>query len=136
MKPQRSRHSTLQTSKHKLEETGKPWSPSNINVSYAYTQTLKTDPIIKSDNTVNRSIGLDYVYSRKSKYFEPFKGIKSKALKPIADLNISFLPSNFSFISRMIDYKNTRTFRQPVTPVFILMTRDLIGKGIMFWIGI
>ncbi|MCB9308977.1 MAG: cell surface protein SprA, partial [Lewinellaceae bacterium] len=99
--------------------TGKPWSPSNINVSYAYTQTLKTDPIIKSDNTVNRSIGLDYVYSRKSKYFEPFKGIKSKALKPIADLNISFLPSNFSFISRMIDYKNTRTFRQPVTPVFI-----------------
>lgn len=122
---ERSRKSTtiktfnLTNVKTQAGGTGKPWSPSNFNVSYAYTETEKTDPIIESDLTVNRSIGLDYVYSRKSKYIQPFKGLKSSYLKPIADFNFSLLPSNFSFISRMIDYKNTRTFRQPETPVFI-----------------
>jgi len=99
--------------------TGKPWSPSNLGLSYAYTENTKSDPIIKQDKTVQRSLGLDYVYSRKSTYIEPFKFIKVNALKLISDFNFSILPSNFSFTSRMINQDNSRTFRLPDTPVFI-----------------
>ena len=99
--------------------TGKPWSPSNISLSYAYTENIKSDPIIKEDKAVNRTIGLDYVYTLPTKYIEPFKFIKSSALKFISEFNFSLLPSNFSFTSRMINQDNSRTFRLPNTPVFI-----------------
>lgn len=99
--------------------SGKPWSPSNIGISYAYTENTKSDPIIKEDKAVNRSIGLDYVYARQSKYIEPFKFIKVPALKLISEFNFSILPSNFSFTSRMINQNNSRTYRLPNTPVFI-----------------
>lgn len=99
--------------------TGKPWSPSNLAFSYAYTSNIKSDPIIKEDKAVNRTIGLDYVYSKPTKYIEPFKFIKSSALKIISDFNFSLLPSNFSFTSRMINQNNSRTFRLPSTPVFV-----------------
>jgi cell surface protein SprA len=105
--------------------TGKPWSPSNIGVSYAFTENVKSDPLIKEDKTVQRSIGLDYVYSRKSSYIEPFKFIKVSALKLISDFNFSLLPSNFSFTSRLLDQNNSRTFRLPVSPVFIFDDKRL-----------
>ncbi len=99
--------------------TGKPWSPSNLGLSYAYTENTKSDPIIKQDKTIQRSLGLDYVYSRKTTYIEPLKFIKVKALKLLSEFNFSILPSNFSFTSRMINQDNSRTFRLPDTPVFI-----------------
>ena len=105
--------------KTELGGKGKPWSPSNFSVSYAFTENSKRDPIIKEDKTTQRSLGLDYVYQRKSTYIEPFKFVKVKALKLISDFNFSILPSNFSFTSRMIDQYNSRTFRLPSTPVFI-----------------
>jgi cell surface protein SprA len=98
--------------------TGKPWSPSNLGVSYAFTENTMSDFLIKEDRSTVRSLGLDYVYSRKSSYIEPFKFIKVKALKIISDFNFSLLPSNFSFTSRMIDQNNRRTFRQPVIPIY------------------
>lgn len=98
--------------------TGKPWSPSNIGISYAFTENTMSDALIKEDKHVTRSLGLDYVYSRKSSYIEPLKFIKVKALKLISDFNFSLLPSNFSFTSRMIDQSNRRTFRQPVVPIY------------------
>lgn len=98
--------------------TGKPWSPSNISVSYAFTETTKTDPYVKEDKSTQRSFGLDYIYTRKSTFIEPFKFIKVKALKFISDFNFSLIPSNFTFTSRMIDQNNVRTFRLPSTPIF------------------
>lgn len=99
--------------------TGKPWSPSNVAFSYAYTENTKSDPLIKQDKAVNRSIGLDYVFARQTKYIEPLKFIKIPALKLLSEFNFSLLPSNFSFTSRMINQDNSRTFRLPNTPVFI-----------------
>jgi len=99
--------------------SGKPWSPANLALSYAYTENIKSDPVIKEDKAVNRTIGLDYVYSRKSTFIEPFKFIKSSALKLISEFNFSILPNNFSFTSRMINQDNSRTYRLPTTPVFI-----------------
>ncbi len=99
--------------------TGKPWSPSNLAVSYAFTENTKSDPIIKEDKTTQRSLGLDYIYSRKTTYIEPLKFIKVKALRILSEFNFSLLPNNFSFTSRMINQDNSRTFRLPQTPVFI-----------------
>ncbi|MEY3419873.1 MAG: hypothetical protein RIR48_153, partial [Bacteroidota bacterium] len=99
--------------------TGKPWSPSNVAISYAFTENTKSDPLIKEDKAVNRSIGLDYVFARQTKYIEPFKFIKASSLKIISEFNFSLLPSNFSFTSRMINQDNSRTYRLPNTPVFI-----------------
>lgn len=96
-----------------------PWSPSNISASYAFTENVKSDPIIKEDKTTNRTVGLDYVYTRKTNYIEPFKFIKVKALQILSDFNFSLLPSNFSFTTRVININNSRTFRLPDVPVFI-----------------
>ncbi len=98
--------------------TGKPWSPSNIGVSYAYTEKTASNALILEDSEQTRTLGLDYVYARKSTYIEPFKFIKVKALQIISDFNFSLLPSNFSFNSRMTDQLNRRTFRQPIVPIY------------------
>jgi len=99
--------------------TGKPWSPSNLSATYAFTETKSSDPIIKQDKTVSRTMGLDYIYNRKSNYIEPFKFIKLDFLKILSDFNFSILPNNFSFTSRMVNITNERTFRQPDVPVFV-----------------
>ncbi|MCE2788282.1 MAG: cell surface protein SprA [Saprospiraceae bacterium] len=105
--------------------SGKPWSPSNVGLSYAFTENTKSDPLVKQDKTIQRSLGVDYVYSRKSTYIEPFKFIKGSALKLLSDFNFSLLPSNFSFTSRLVDQNNSRTFRLPVSPVFIFDDKRL-----------
>ncbi len=97
----------------------KPWSPSNLRASYAFTENIKSDPIIKEDKSTNRTVGLDYVYARKTNYIEPLKFIKIKALKILSDFNFSLLPSNFSFTTRVININNSRTFRLPDVPVFV-----------------
>jgi cell surface protein SprA len=96
-----------------------PWSPSNFSATYAYTENIKSDPIIKEDKSVNQNIGLDYGYNRKSTYIEPLKFIKPKALKLLSDFNFSLLPSTFTFTTRMTNLTNSRTFRLPVSPVFV-----------------
>jgi cell surface protein SprA len=102
-----------------------PWSPSNLSATYAYTENIKSDPIIKEDKTTTRNIGLDYAYSRKSNYVEPLKFIKPKALKLFSDFNFSPLPNNFTFTTRMNDLSNSRTFRLPDVPVFIFDDKRL-----------
>ncbi|MEE9440117.1 MAG: cell surface protein SprA [Saprospiraceae bacterium] len=96
----------------------KPWSPSNITASYAFTETNKTDAIIKEDKTKEYTATLDYRYSNKTKPLQPFKSIKSKALKIIKEINFNPLPSSFSFSTGMVRMKNTRVFRIPENPVF------------------
>ncbi|MBC7884469.1 MAG: cell surface protein SprA, partial [Saprospiraceae bacterium] len=98
--------------------TGKPWSPSNLTASYAFTENTKSDPIIKEDKSIQQSLGIDYVYTRKTTYIEPLKFIKVKSLKILSEFNFSLLPNNFSFTSRMIRLNNSRTFRLPDVPVF------------------
>ncbi|MDF1698696.1 MAG: cell surface protein SprA [Saprospiraceae bacterium] len=97
---------------------GKPWSISNFSASYSYTETNKTDPIIKEDKTKEYAATLDYTYSNKSKPIQPFKKIKSKALRIIKEFNFNLLPKSFSFSTNMNRLTNTRVFRLPQTPVF------------------
>lgn len=101
-----------------IGEKGKIWSPSNIGVSYSYNENTMSNFLIKEDKQVARSLGLEYVFTRKSTYIEPLKFIKVKSLKLLSDFNFSILPNNFSFTTRLTDQLNRRTFRQPVVPIY------------------
>lgn len=109
---------TLTNVRSQVGSTDKPWSPANVGLSYSFTQTVRTTPIILEDKVETRNIGLDYTYTKRSKYIEPLKFIKSKQLKILSDFNFNLLPSNFSFSSRMNDINSRRIFRQPSSPVF------------------
>ncbi len=97
---------------------GKPWSISNFSASYSYTETNKTDPIIEEDLTKEYSATLDYRYTNKSKPIQPFKGIKSKALRIIKEFNFNLFPKSFTFSTNMNRLTNTRKFRLPEEPEF------------------
>lgn len=96
-----------------------PWSPKNFGFSYSFTENTRQTPIIQEEKSVTRTIGLDYVFSRKSTYLQPLKFIKSDALKILSELNIGLLPNNFSFNSKMVRLNNSRRFRLPEQPVFL-----------------
>lgn len=96
----------------------KPWSPSNFSASYAYTDRNSTDEFLKEDSEKEYAAGLDYNYSTRAKYIEPFKFIKGDALKFISAINFNLIPNRLSFSTNMNRLKNTRVYRLPQTPVF------------------
>src|SRR5690606_10024907 len=96
-----------------------PCSPKNIGFSYSFTENNRKTTILKEDKSVTRTLGLDYTYTRKSTYCQPLKFIKSEALKFISEINFGYLHNNFSFNSKMVRLKNSRTFRLPEQPVFL-----------------
>jgi len=86
-----------------------PWDISNFSVSYGFTQTDRRDPIIQFDRQDRYTGALDYGFSRRVKYWEPFKGIKNdKYLKLIKEFNINPLPNSFTF-STILDRSFART---------------------------
>ena len=95
-----------------------PWDVENLSTSYSYTEIEYRDPIFTQDNSVTQSLGLDYAYSRRGSYIEPFKKIKSKHLKIIKEFNFNPVPTSFAFNSTIDRYFSTRTYRLPVTPIF------------------
>jgi cell surface protein SprA len=97
---------------------GKPWSLENISGTYSFTETTKSDPIIKEDVAVERKSSLDYGYAGKPKYIQPLKFIKPKALKLLSEFNFNPLPTNFGFNTNLERYEAYRVFRLPVSPVY------------------
>jgi cell surface protein SprA len=73
-----------------------PWSLSNFNATYSYIHLQKRNIQIEEyfSKTYHGSLG--YMYSPKSKPWEPFRFIKSKKLALIKDFNIRPLPQNIS----------------------------------------
>lgn len=104
----------------------KPWSPGNFSASYAYTETLNTDPIIEEDRITEHTGGLDYNYSRKSSYIKPLKFIKGNTFKILSELNFNPLPSSFTFNTRLNRKKSTRSFRLPDSPRFTFDDRRFV----------
>lgn len=75
-----------------------PLDPANISVSYGYTKTERSDPFIQSEVIKDHTGALDYSFSRgRGGALEPFKGIKSKYLKLISEINLNPLPNSFTF---------------------------------------
>lgn len=90
------------------ESKPKPWDVENFSVSYGYTRTERSDPLIANDVREEYTGGLNYGYSRSTKYIEPFKGLKPKSLRIIKELNLNPLPNSFNF-STILDRQFTTT---------------------------
>jgi len=109
---------TQEKAKVKKPRKPMPWDIENLSATYAYTQTEYSDAIIESEISKDYTLGLNYKYSRKGGYLQPFKSVKSKALKFIKEINFNPLPNSFSFSSDINRYVSERTFRVPDTPIF------------------
>ncbi|MEI8074855.1 MAG: cell surface protein SprA [Bacteroidota bacterium] len=73
---------------------------SNFDLSYSYTQTEQTSPVIMENKITRHRGGLGYTYIGQSKYVEPLKKlIKSKTawLSWLRDFNFNLHPSLLSF---------------------------------------
>lgn len=97
---------------------GKPWSLENLSGSYSFTETKKSDPVIKADVVTEKKSILDYGYSGKPKYIQPLKFIKPKALKILSEFNFNPLPTNFGFNTNLENYQGYRIFRRPQGPEY------------------
>lgn len=105
-----------------------PWDISNISASYAFTETVNTDPIIEEDKITEHTGGIDYNYSRKGKFIEPFKFIKTDALKFISAFNVNLLPNSFTFGTILNRKKSVRQYRLPDTPVFVFNDQRFVWQ--------
>ena len=87
-------------------KTGKPmpWDISNFGFTYAYNQTLRSDPLIESDDVENYRAAIDYGFQIQPKYITPFKGLikKDKWFKLLTDFNFNPLPNSFG-VSTIMD---------------------------------
>ena len=90
-----------------------PWDISNVNASYSFTRTKRRDEIIKSEVADDQRIDVGYGYNAKPLVIQPFKGIKSKALRFIKEININPVPSSFTFNSQMRRFKSQKLYRLP-----------------------
>ncbi|MEX0811553.1 MAG: cell surface protein SprA [Chitinophagales bacterium] len=76
------------------------YDPENLNFTYAYTITQRSDPLTESDVIKRYRGSLGYNHSPQTKYLYPFKKLiksRSKWLDIIKDVNVNFFPSNLSF---------------------------------------
>lgn len=89
----------------------KPWDIENIGLSYTYTKSERSDPLIETDQLTRRTGGLNYTYTRQAKYLQPLKGIKSDLLKIISEINLNPLPNSFTFNTQLDRHFNLTRFR-------------------------
>ncbi|MCB0561037.1 MAG: cell surface protein SprA, partial [Phaeodactylibacter sp.] len=88
-----------------------PWDISNFSVSYSFTETEYRDPIIEFDEEQKHTGALDYSYSTRTKYIEPFKKLNGELLRLIKEINFNPLPNSFSFSSVMNRRFQTTRYR-------------------------
>jgi cell surface protein SprA len=102
---------------------------SNFDVSYAFSQTDHTSPVIKQNKVIRHRAGFGYTYIGQSQFKEPFKKIikgKSPWLAWIRDANYNLKPSYLSFradinrqfgefIPRIVNNNNTKVDRVDTT---------------------
>jgi len=105
-------------SKEKKVRKPMPWDIENFSASYGYTETKYRDPLIKEEITKDYNLGVDYTFSRRGGYIEPFKKIKAKSLRFIKEINFNPLPNSITVSSNINRYTSMRTFREPTTPIF------------------
>ncbi|MCB0587055.1 MAG: cell surface protein SprA, partial [Phaeodactylibacter sp.] len=88
-----------------------PWDISNFSVSYSFTETEYRDPIIEFDQEQKHTGALDYSYSTRTNYIEPFKKLNGELVRLIKEINFNPLPNSFSFSSVMNRRFQTTRYR-------------------------
>jgi cell surface protein SprA len=74
-----------------------PWNIENFAVSYSFSETFRRSINTVFDSKKDHRASLNYTYQIRPKNVQPFKGIKSKYLTLIRDINFYYLPSRFTF---------------------------------------
>jgi len=107
--------STINFSNVRKERTGDskpmPWDISNFSASYNHTKTVNRNALIQNDQTDNHRGGIDYSFSWRPKYIQPFKKVKNKNLKFIKELNLNPLPNSFTFNTLLDRHQQATTYR-------------------------
>ncbi|HYC41106.1 MAG TPA: cell surface protein SprA [Chitinophagaceae bacterium] len=91
------------TNVKKLKTDGKRpkvWSVSNFDLNYSYIRTESHNPLIESFEMERTRGALGYSYTPQVRSLEPFKNLirsRSPWLSLIRDLNINYVPNQFSF---------------------------------------
>ncbi|WP_240894416.1 cell surface protein SprA [Parapedobacter sp. SGR-10] len=94
----------------------RPWNIENFSVSYAYNEYYHRDFNTATSLQKNYRGLLDYTFSNpSSRFFEPFKKIKSKNLDIIKDFNFNLMPSLINFRMEVNRIYNENTFRDNAT---------------------
>ena len=88
-----------------------PWDISNFSASYNHTKTVNRNSLIENDQTDNYRGGIDYSFSWRPKYIQPFKKIKNKNLKFIKELNLNPIPNSFTFNTLLDRHQQQTTYR-------------------------
>ncbi|NNE14824.1 MAG: cell surface protein SprA [Saprospiraceae bacterium] len=114
----KNNQSQQQTSKPNKPRKPMPWDIENFSASYAFTQIEYSDAIISSEISKDYRFGLDYKFSTRAGYIQPFKNIKNKSLAFIKEINFNPIPNSFSVSSEINRFVSERTFRIPDTPIF------------------
>ncbi len=98
-----------------------PLSISNFSATYAYSNTEHSDPLVENDQIKRYKGTLDYNYSNKPLYLEPFKKLsESDWLKPITEINFNPIPNRIGFSTTMDRRLGTTThrFADPIYKTF------------------
>ncbi|WP_437920990.1 cell surface protein SprA [Sphingobacterium sp. LRF_L2] len=93
-------------------KTVRPWDIENFAVSYAYSSYQHYDYNIANSIQKNYRAALDYNFSNTNvKFIEPFKGLKSKNLAILRDINFNLMPSLINFRIDVNRVYNENTMR-------------------------
>jgi cell surface protein SprA len=95
------------------QSTPKPWDIENLSATYAFTQNTFSDPIIENEDKKLYRGGLEYNYSKPSKYVKPFKSLikKDKYFKLLTEFNFNPLPSNINVTTNIDRQFNVTKYR-------------------------
>lgn len=91
----------------------RPWNIENFSLTYAYTETNRSDPILEQDDNTRHTGTLNYRYSRPATYVEPLKNVfgGARALRLISDFNFNPLPNSIGFRTTLDRRLNQRLYR-------------------------
>ncbi len=95
------------------QRTPKPWDISNFSFTYARSAIERRDPIIESDRTDQHRGAIDYTFSTRPVYIQPFKNLfkKDKLVKFITELNFNPIPNSLAFNTSLDRQRSVRSYR-------------------------
>ena len=99
-----------------------PWDPANFTLNFSFTKQAKNDPTTEYENTNDYRGSFAYNYSPYFKAFKPFKNLKGKSKNSrfLRDWELSWLPTNISFLTNMTRYYYEQQTRSETDVMFQL----------------
>jgi cell surface protein SprA len=126
----------LQKVRTNSEKQPRIYDVENFNVSYAYTQTSRHNPIIENEVITKHRGSLGWNFSPKALYWQPLKKLKNNSihLKPIKEFNLNLKPNSIAFrtdINRQYGSSKIRDIGED--SLVILPTYDKYFTWDRFW---